>query len=567
MKLVVIGGSTGGASAAARARRLDPRARIIILEKGEHVSYSNCALPYYIGGVVEDSDELLLMTPQKFKRQHDIEVRTLSEALAIDRAGKKVRVLDLRSGESYEESYDKLVLAPGARPLLPKNVEGIDGENVFVIRSVNDVVAIRRCLDRPQVKSVAVVGGGFIGMETVENLCRAGKRVSVLARGPQIMAPFDYDMVQLLHKELMDNGVELYLNTSPLSIEAGLIRAENKAGERLDIPADAVILSVGVAPDTALASAAGLELGESGGIRVDGSFRSSDPDIYAVGDAVELFDAMSRRPGRLSLAGPAQRQARVAADSIYGQSHIDRGYIGSSCVRLFSQNAACTGLNAKNAEKAGLRFDYVTLYPMDKVGLMPDSNYMALKLLFEKPTGRILGAQAIGRGAVEKRVDVIAAMISLGGTLEDLKELELCYSPVFGTAKDAVNQAALVGLNVLQGRFRQVHVDEVRPLVEKGAYIVDVREEGEYAAGHLRGSHNVPLSQLRERMDEIPRDIPVYLHCRSSQRSYYAICFLQGMGYNDLYNISGSYLGISLYEYYNDQTLGREPILSAYNFD
>lgn len=567
MKLVVIGGSTGGASAAARARRLDPRARIIILEKGEHVSYSNCALPYYIGGVVEDSDELLLMTPQKFKRQHDIEVRTLSEALAIDRAGKKVRVLDLRSGESYEESYDKLVLAPGARPLLPKNVEGIDGENVFVIRSVNDVVAIRRCLDRPQVKSVAVVGGGFIGMETVENLCRAGKRVSVLARGPQIMAPFDYDMVQLLHKELMDNGVELYLNTSPLSIEAGLIRAENKAGERLDIPADAVILSAGVAPDTALASAAGLELGESGGIRVDGSFRSSDPDIYAVGDAVELFDAMSRRPGRLSLAGPAQRQARVAADSIYGQSHIDRGYIGSSCVRLFSQNAACTGLNAKNAEKAGLRFDYVTLYPMDKVGLMPDSNYMALKLLFEKPTGRILGAQAIGRGAVEKRVDVIAAMISLGGTLEDLKELELCYSPVFGTAKDAVNQAALVGLNVLQGRFRQVHVDEVRPLVEKGAYIVDVREEGEYAAGHLRGSHNVPLSQLRERMDEIPRDIPVYLHCRSSQRSYYAICFLQGMGYNDLYNISGSYLGISLYEYYNDQTLGREPILSAYNFD
>lgn len=285
-----------------------------------------------------------------------------------------------------------------------------------------------------------------------------------------------------------------------------------------------------------------------------------------MGDAIEVYNSLTRRPGRLALAGPAQRQARAAADHINGIPCVNKGVIGSSCLRLFEQNAACTGLNEKAAKQAGIPYDFAYVLPPDKPGLMPDSRYMCFKLLFEVPTGRILGAQAIGKGGVDKRIDVIAAMIAMNGTLEDLKELELCYSPVFSTAKDVVNIAALVGLNILNGRYRQVHVGDVRRLVEEGAYIVDVREEREYNAGHIKGAHNIPLSQLRQRMTEIPKDIPVYLHCRTSQRSYYALMYLQGNGYKNVTNISGSYLGISLYEYFNDKTLCRDRILTEYNF-
>lgn len=566
MKLVVIGGVAGGASAAARVRRLDPHARIVVLERGEHVSFSNCALPYHLGGVVPDADSLVLMTPESFRRQHDIEVRTRSEAVAINRGEHTVTVRDLTTGETYDEPYDKLVLAPGAAPVMPRSIAGIDRENVFSVRNVTDIRALKAYVDRPDVERVAVVGGGFVGIEVAENLVRAGKRVSVIEGADQILAPYDHDMVQTLHKELDDNGVELLLSTTVAAVEDGCVRVAGPDGAAGEVAADAVVMAVGVAPETKLAVDAGLSLGETRGIRVDHDFRTDDPDIYAVGDAVELYDALAHRPGRLALAGPAQWAARAAADSMYGIPSRNAGFIGSSCIQVFSQNAACTGLNERAARAAGYSFDSVLVYPPDKVGLMPGSNYMGFKLVFEVPTGKLLGAQAIGRGNVTQRVDVVAALISMGGTLEDLKGVELCYSPVFGTAKDVVNMAALVGLNVLGGRFRQVHVDEVRGLVESGAYIVDVREPGEFEAGHLNGAHNVPLSQLRERMDEIPRDVPVYLHCRSSQRSYYAICCLQGNGYDNVVNISGSYLGISLYEYFDDKRLGREPIMDAYNF-
>ena len=339
-----------------------------------------------------------------------------------------------------------------------------------------------------------------------------------------------------------------------------------RGDEVFSVPADAVVMAIGVTPETELAREAGLEIGETRGIKVNHNYQTSDPDIYAVGDAVEIYNALTHRWGRLALAGPAQRQARAAADHMYSLHHNNRGYIGSSCLRVFNMNAASTGLNVRAAREAGFSSDSVTIYPNDKVGIMPGAHYMAFKLVFETPTGRILGAQAIGAGAADKRIDVIAAMITMGADLEDLKELELCYSPVFGTAKDVVNLAATAALNILYGRVRQVQVSEVRGLVESGAYIVDVREENEFAAGHLKGAHNVPLSQLTQRMDEIPKDVPVYLHCRSSQRSYYAICRLQGSGWRNVHNISGSFLGISLYEYFTDKAEGREPIVTAYNF-
>ena len=565
MKIVVVGGVAGGASAAARGRRLDAKAQIVMLERGAHVSFSNCCLPYHLSGTIPNSEALVLMTPERFRKQHDIDARTNSEVLAIHRAEKYVEVKDLLTGDVYHEPYDKLILAPGASPILPGSIPGIRGENVFAIRNVTDIQALKAYLDQPGKDRVAVVGGGFIGIEAAENLREAGKTVCLIEGLEQVMAPFDFDMAQLLHKELDDHGIRLYLSSMVTGIQADCVEAQTN-GVPFTVPADVVVMAIGVAPETKLAAEAGLEIGKTRGIKVNHNYQTSDPDIYAVGDAVESYDALRHCPGRLALAGPAQRQARAAADHIYGIPHNNRGYIGSSCIRVFSQNAAATGLNEKLAQAAGYSYDSVLIFPTDKVGIMPDSHYMAFKLVFEVPTGRILGAQAIGQGAVDKRIDVIAAMITMGATLEDLKELELCYSPVFGTAKDVVNQAALVGLNLLYNRFRQIHVSQVRPLVEQGAYILDVREAGEFAAGHIQGAHNIPLSQLRERMEEIPRDIPVYVHCRSSQRSYYAICCLQGNGFTNVYNISGSFLGICLYEYFNDKAQGRTPIVTKYNF-
>lgn len=562
MKLVVIGGVTGGMSCAARMRRLDPTAQIVVFERGENVSFSNCALPYYLSGDVLDSDDLILMTPASLKRQHDLDVRVCNEVTAINRGRKTVTVHDLVADRTFEEPYDKLMLAPGASPIMPRSIAGIDGGNVFSVRNVGDVVAIRDYVDL--VGRVAVVGGGFIGIEVAENLVKAGKQVALIEGMDQVLAPFDYDMVQILHKELVDNGVELHLSSMVTAVDEDGVTVRTATGDEL-VPADAVIMAIGVAPETKLAVDAGLEIGEVRGIKVNNNYQTSDPDIYAVGDAVESYDALAHKWGRLALAGPAQRQARAAADHMCGMPVSNRGYIGSSCLRVFGRNAACTGLNEKAAKAAGYSFDSVLIFPSDKVSVLPGSHYMAFKLVFEVPTGKILGAQAIGAGEVDKRVDVIATMITMGGTIADLKDLELCYAPLFSTAKDVVNFAALVAENVLTGRMPQVHVSEVRGLVEGGAYIVDVREEGEFVRGHLKGAYNVPLSQLRQRMDEIPRDIPVYLHCRSSQRSYYALCALRGNGWTNVKNISGSFLGISLYEWFNDQDQGREPIVTAYN--
>lgn len=564
-KILIVGGVAGGASAAARVRRLDAHAKIIMFERGQHVSFSNCCLPYHLSGTVENSDSLVLMTPERFAKQYDIEARVQSEVTAIYPKEKKVAVRDRQSGDTYEESYDKLILAPGANPIMPKSITGIDKKHVFSVRNVTDIKALKQYIDLNGITKAAVVGGGFIGVETAENLKSAGLSVALVEGSSQIMMPFDYDMVQILHKEMMDCGVNLYLPSVLSEIKEDVIVIKRQE-ETETIEAEVVVMAIGVAPETGLAKAAGLGIGETGGILVNKNHQTTDPDIYAVGDAVESFNRILGRPGRLALAGPAQRQARAAADHIYGGSDRNRGFLGSSCIRIFGQNAACTGINEKTAKGAGISCDFSYVISPDKVGLMPDSHYMNFKLVFEVPTGRILGAQAIGKGNTDKRIDVIAAMIAMGGTLEDLKDLELCYSPVFGTARDVVNQAALVGLNLLNGCYRQVPVTAVRQLVESEAYIVDVREEQEFKAGHLKGARNIPLSQLRQRIQEIPKDVPVYVHCRTGQRSYNAVCCLQDHGYKNVWNVSGSFLGVSLYEYFNDKTQERTPVVTEYNF-
>lgn len=561
-RILIVGGVAGGASVAARVRRIDASAEIIMFERGPHVSFSNCALPYYLSGTVGSSDALVMMSPAKFKKSYDIDARVHSEVISIDRKEKTIQVKDTVTGAVTEEHYDTLVLAPGASPIRPKSIEGVDGPNVYTVRNVTDIVRLKDEMEKNGVKQAAVIGGGFIGIEVAENLAKAGKQVTVIEAMNQVLSPLDYDMVQMVQKEMLDNGLNLIVEDGVAAIHPDkVVLASGR-----EVAAEAVVLAIGVAPETGLAKAAGLEIGETGGIKVDHDYRTSDKNIYAVGDAIQVFNQLTHKPSRLALAGPAQRQARAAADSMYGIPHDHKGVIGSCAIRVFNLNVAATGLNERAAKAAGIPCDFAYVIPGDKVGMMPGSAPMHFKLVFEVPTGKILGAQAVGKGSTDKRIDVIAAMISMNATIEDLKELELCYSPVFGTAKDVVNQAALVATNLLYGRFRQVPVSDVRSLVENNAFIVDVREENEYAGGHLLNSVNIPLSQLRERMEEIPKDRPVYLHCRSSQRSYNAIMALQGHGYENLYNISGSYLGICLYEYYNDVTKNRKKIVTEYNF-
>ncbi len=561
-KFIVVGGVAGGASTAARIRRLDEKAEIIMFEKGPDVSFSNCSLPFHLSGIVDNSDKLILMTPQAFQTKYNIEARVQQEVIRINRMQKTVTITDLKTGADYEESYDTLVLSPGASPIVP-NLEGIHSEHVFTIRNVVDIDRLNRYLQTDNVQDIAVIGGGFIGVEVAENLKLAGFNVSLVEFGQQIMAPFDYDMAQILHKEMADKGVQVIVNDGLAQVAPDYVVLNS--GKQLK--AQAVVLAIGVRPETKLAKEAGLAIGELGGIRVDANYVTSDPSIYAVGDAIEVFHQLTHKQTRLALAGPAQRQARAAANHMYSIPQHNKGVIGSSSVQIFDLVCAATGLNEKTALANGFQAKSVYLIAPDKVGLMPNSNPLHFKLIYETPTGKVLGAQAVGKGNADKRIDVIATLITMGGTLEDLKELELSYSPMFSTARDIVNLAALVAQNQLHGNFKQIKVDEVRPLIEKQAFFLDVREKNEFESGHLIGAHHIPLSELRERMNEIPKDQPVYVHCRSGQRSYNAVMTLQNNGYSNVMNVSGSFLGICLYEYFTDITTNREKIVTTYNFN
>lgn len=562
-KILIVGGVAGGASAAARLRRLSEEDKIIMFEKGPHVSFSNCALPYHLSGVIDEVDKLVLMSPEKFQSQYNIEARVNSEVISIDKVNKEIEVKNYLTGETYRESYDKLILSPGAKPIVP-NIPGIDKVNVFTIRNVVDIDKLNKFVKDLDAKDVAVIGGGFIGVEAAENLREAGYNVSLIEALNQILKPFDYDMVQILHKEIYDKGINLIVGDKVENFEENKIVLNS--GKKID--AKAVVMAIGVSPETTLAKEAGLEIGVTGAIKVDSNYKTSDDDIYAVGDAIEVYHALTHSATKVSLAGPALKQARSVADHINGKKGINKGYIGSSAIKVFDYNAASTGLNEGliKALNMNINYEIVRLITNDKVGIMPDSKPLHFKLLFEVPTGKVLGAQAIGMGDVAKRVDVVATLIKLGGTVEDLKDLELCYAPPYSTAKDVVNYAGYIASNLLNGDFKQVNVDKVRDLVESNAYIIDVREIREYENGHIKGSKNIPLSQLRERVNEIPKDVPVYLHCRTGQRSYNAVLALQNLGYKNLYNVTGSFLGLSFYEYYNDVTTNRESIVTKYNF-
>ncbi len=562
MRVLIVGGVAGGASTAARLRRLDESAEVIIFEKGPYVSYSNCCLPYRLSEAVDETDKLVLMNPAQFASQYNIQARVGHEVLSIDRAGKTVRVKDLAQNREYEEQYDKLVLAPGADAVMPP-VKGIENAKVFTIKTVVDIANFYGFIKGEDVKQVAVVGGGFIGVEVAVNLVEAGYQVSLVEAMPQILNTYDYDMVQILQKEMLDKGVNLIVGDKVSAYEDSSLVLESGT----KVACGAVVMAVGVKPASGLAAAAGLALNDRGAIKVDPNYRTSDPDIYAVGDAIEVSHGITGKPLMLPLAGPAQKQARQAADHICGRTVRNTGYIGSSCIKVFDYNAASTGLTAAQCEKAGIPYDIAYVVPQDRVGLMPGNCPLHYKLIFEVPSGRVLGAQAISKGDAPKRVDIVATLIKFGGTVDDLRDLELCYAPPFSTAKDAGNHAALVACNLLQGTFRQVRVDQVRELVESGACIIDVREENEYALSHITTAVNIPLSQLRQRLDEIPKDRPVYLHCRSSQRSYNAVLALQSHGFRNVYNISGSFLGLCFYEYFNDVTQKRAPIVTGYNFN
>ena len=561
-RILIVGGVAGGASTATRIRRLDENAEIIIFEKGPHVSFSNCSLPYYLSGIVENSDDLLLMNPDIFKKRYKIEARVNHEVTRINPKEKTIQIQDLITKEEYKEEYDKLVLSPGANPILP-NIEGVSNKNVFTVRNVMDITKLKDYINKDSIKEVAVIGGGFIGLEVAENLKLAGHTVTLVEAANQVMPPFDYDMAQIIHKDLVDHGINLILEDGIKGIYEKEIQLESGKS----IPCQAVIMAIGVRPDIKLAKEAGLLIGERGGIKVNQHYLTSDNNIYAIGDAIEVYHSITHKSTRLALAGPARKQARDVANHINNMEVKNPGVIGSSVVKYFNINAATTGINEKTAKLEGFEYNTVYIIPNDMVGLMPESNPMHFKLIYEEPSGRILGAQAIGKGNVDKRIDVIASLIMMKATIEDLKDVEVCYAPPFSNPIDVINQAALVGLNLLNGRYKQVTTPQVRELVEKDAFILDVREKEEYDMGHLINGKNIPLSQLRGRIGEIPKDVPVYVHCRSGQRSYNAVMLLQNLGYENVYNIAGSFLGICLYEYYNDTISKREKIVTEYNFN
>lgn len=562
MKFVIVGGVTGGAGTAARLRRLDEKAEILMFEKGSHVSYSNCSIPYRLSGKVDRTEKLILNTPQSMKGIYNIETRVSSEVVSIDCNEKKVRVRDLEKNREYEESYDKLILAPGAKAVIPQ-IKGIEGANLFTIKNVEDIAGFDSFLKTKNTEKISVIGGGFIGIEVAVNLKEAGYEVALIEAMPQILRTYDYDMVQILQKEMLDKGVDLIVGDQVIAFEESNILL--KSGRKIE--GDAVVMAVGVKPDTKIAAEAGLELNQHGAIKVDANYCTSDPDIYAVGDAIEVFNSLTHKPTMLQLAGPAQKQARQAADHIYGHPVRNTGYIGSNCIRVFDYNAASTGLTAAQCEQEGISYDIAYVLPMDKVSLMPDSCILHYKLIYEAPTGKVLGAQAISKGDAVKRIDIIATLIKFGGTIDDLRDLELCYAPPFSTPKDAGNQAALVAGNLLQKTYRQVPVSQVRELVESGAYIIAVRPEAMYTQGHIKNAVNIPMNQIRLRFKEIPKDRPVYVHCKIGQTSYNAVMALQGNGFKNIYNISGGFLGICYYEFFNDVTQNRDPIVTGYNFE
>ena len=543
-KIVVVGGVAGGASCAARCRRLDETAEILILDRGPYVSFANCGLPYYVGDVIKDESKLLVANPALFRDRFNIEVRTEHEVVAIDRGARKIEVKERASGRTYRESYDALVLSPGAaavRPPLP----GIDLPGIFVVRTIPDSRQIRIWIDEKSAKSAVIVGGGFIGLEMAENLMHRGLSVMVVEMLDQVMPPLDPEMACQVQEHLEKHGVKVALGDGVAGFEAhdGQISVKTKSGA--EHVGDIVILAIGVRPETALAKAAGLNLGARGGIRVDEQMRTDDPNIWAVGDAVEVKDVVTGEWTLIPLAGPANRQGRIAADVICGRDSKFRGVQGTAICGVFELAVASTGASEKNLLRAGITdYEKVYLHPANHVGYYPGAKPINLKLLFRKTDGKILGAQAVGEAGVDRRIDVIAAAIQFGGTVFDLEESELCYAPQFGGAKDPVNFAGMIAANSLRG---DQPLADWKELIPDSAILVDVRDPDEFEEGHIPGAINLPLNDLRASLNELPRDRELWLYCRVGQRGYYAARLLMQHGFQ-VKNLPGGYLTYDLIE-------------------
>ena len=539
MKTVIIGGVAGGATAAARLRRLDEKAEIIILECGEYVSFANCGLPYYIGGVITDRRDLTLQTPQSFKARFNIDVRVLNEAVKVSPDTKTVTVKNLRTGETYEETYDNLILSMGAEPIRP-NIEGADGSNVFTLRNIPDTLKIKNYIDTAKPRSAVVIGGGYIGVEMAENLAQAGLKVAIVELADHLIAPLDFDMAADVHRYIKSKGIYLHLNNGVKAIKGNTVILQN--GE---ITADMIIMSVGVRPETAIAKDAGIELNLRGSIVVNNKMQTNIPDIYAVGDAVEVEDFITKKPAFIPLAGPANKQGRIAADNIAGYESTYTGTQGSAVLKLFDMTVATTGLNEKSATASGVDYDKTYTYSASHATYYPGAAQMSIKVLWDKKTLKIIGAQIVGFDGVDKRMDVLATAIRFGAKITDLTALELCYAPPFGSAKDPVNMLGFVAENIVSGKLKQFFWHDVENLPRDGSvFLLDTRTPYEVMQGKIDGFVNIPLDSLRERIDEIPKDRPVYVHCHSGLRSYLACRILTGNGY-DCYNLAG---GWRLYE-------------------
>lgn len=540
MKVVIVGGVAGGATAAARLRRLDETAEIVVFERSGFVSYANCGLPYYIGGVIEDQAELTLQTPESFYERFRVEMKVRHEVTAIDRTAKTVTVRNLDTGDVFTESYDKLLLSPGAKPTQPA-LPGVGLDRLFTLRTVEDTLRIHRFVEEQCPRSVVLAGGGFIGLELAENLRDRGLEVTIVQRPKQLMPPFDADMAALIHREVRAHGVRLALGHTVEGFAEADGGVQVLLKDEQPLQADMVILAIGVTPDSRLAADAGLELGLKGSILVNDRMQTSDPDIYAVGDAVQVNHFVTGQPALIALAGPANKQGRIAADNIAGGDSRYKGSQGSSVLKIFSLTAAATGLNEGAARRAGLDTEAVVLSPMNHAGYYPGGRVMTMKVLFEKGTGKLLGAQIVGSDGVDKRIDVLATAIRAGMTAADLTELDLAYAPPYSSAKDPVNMAGYMMENLLTGKVRQFRLEDLAALPRDGSVtLLDTRTPGEYRRGHADGFINLPLDELRERLGELDPAKPVYVMCQSGLRSYLACRILAQHGFT-CYNFAGGY--------------------------
>ncbi len=539
MRTLIVGGVAGGATTAARLRRLDESAEIVIFERGSHVSYANCGLPYYIGGVIENREDLFVQTPELFKRNHDIDVCLRTEVLSIDRDAKTIRVRDLESGEERDERYDKLVLSPGAEPVKPP-IPGISDEAIFTLRSVPETDAIKEFVDGRHPKRAVVVGAGFIGLEMAENLHDRGILVTIVEMAQQMMNVVDYEMASLVHQHLKTKDVEFYLRDGVTRFERtdhGLV-VHLSSGRK--IPTDMVILSIGVRPESGLAREAGLDIGETRGIKVGPTLQTSDPDIYAVGDVIEFPNPITGKPTITYLAGPANKQGRIVANNIVdGNTHTFAGAIQTAVAKVFDITVALTGVPEKVLSREGIPHQAVITHSSAHAGYYPGATAMSIKVVFHPESGRLYGGQVVGYHGVDKRIDLMAAVVRRGGTIYDLTELEHAYAPPYSSAKDPVNVAGFVAENVIAGRSRHVQWHQVMGCDLEEMTIIDVRTPEEFATGSIEGAINIPLGEIRERLDEIPRQKTTVVYCVVGQRAYNAERILRGNGFDDVFNLSG----------------------------